>query len=305
MASIGTCQRIGTLPFDLGDTQGLARGDRFLVFGGGSGHGFQDKILSIDPETGGCEEIGRLPYASRGHQVVQLADKIYLLGGFDGQTKSDLHRIDLDTGTAERLAPMPGTNSWFAAVSHNEAIHVVGGFAIPEGYLADIWVYNPTTDTWSVTEKALSASPFRQAQVGSNALLSHGERILSFGGADHFDVEKKKANAIAQVGALDTTSGTWTELEPLLLPREGIVADADERYGYLVGGMPEDSEMPSDLIERVDLTTGATGELARLSGPRLTPAVAIVGSRLLVAGGVTQPLFDMTDAIEYCDLSAG
>jgi hypothetical protein len=296
---------VGKLPMPLGDTQGIAYMDRLVVFGGGSGEGFRDEIVAVDPSSGRSEVIGRMPYAARGHQVVAVRDAIYLLGGFDGQTRADVHRLDLRSGTAQRLEPMPSSNAWFAATGSDGKIFVVGGFAIPDGYLGRISVYDTASNRWSALPQGLERAPFGKGKVGGNALVEDAGRLISFGGADFFDPATKSANALPHVCSYAIEGATWTPLPSLPVAREGMAVARGGRYAYLVGGMPEEHGGASKLVERFDLSTSKLTTLATMHEGRLTPAAAVLGTRLVIAGGVTKGVGQMTDTIEILELSGG
>lgn len=299
---VKTTHLLGKLPEPLGDMPGLVMDNRFLVFGGGSGQEVRDAILQVDSQKGTCTRVGQMPYASRGHQVVAIEGNIYLLGGFDEGTRDDLWRLDLKTGANERLKPMPKSNAWFAVTTYKNTIVIVGGFTIPEGYLGHIYIYDPQTDDWTMHERALDAPPFTRGKIGSNVVVSYGDHLISCGGADEWDNQKGRANALGLTGRYDMAHKTWSALPQQIHPREGLVAAQYGDVAYLVGGMSEDADAASALIEAINLSSGEVRQVAQLSTGRLTPAVGIVHKRLIVAGGVTQPIFDMSDTIEYLDL---
>ncbi len=297
-----TSNVVGKLPFAVGDCNGVVRGGRLLVFGGGEGESFHDEILAVDP-SGAVAEIGRMPYRSRGHQVVDLDGTIYVLGGFNGEATLDvLWELDLDAGTARRRAPMPSSNSWFGATAHHGGIAVIGGFTIPDGYLDGAYLYDPAADAWSRADAVVDATLFPKGRVGANALLSVGDRLMTVGGADSFDHEAGRSTALPLVAAFDPGTRDWAHLGDLDEAREGIAVARDGDRIYLVGGMDESSPTPSRRVERLDPATGRVEMVGELQLGRLTPVAGVVEGRLIVAGGVTKPLAEMTDSVEVLDL---
>lgn len=295
-------QILGTLPFAVGDCNGLVREGRLLVFGGGEGDSFHEEILAIDPTSGKVEEVGRLPAASRGHQVVELDGRIYVLGGFNGATLDTVWEIDLAAGKAHRRAPLPTTIAWFGAAAHQGRIAVIGGFTIPDGYLDGYYSYDPASDSWEQTAGVVDSAIFPKACLGANALVSVGDVLVTVGGADSFDVKAGRSTALPQVTSFDPRGRTWSRLGDLEVAREGIAVARQGDTVYLVGGMDEHSPQPSRRVERLDLASGKVEAVAELQVGRLTPAAGIVGGRLVVAGGVTKPLAEMTDTIEIVDV---
>lgn len=302
MTRLPKCNTLGELPNPLGDMPALVVDGCFYIFGGGCGQEVCDDILTVDPQSGQCLHVGKMPYRSRGHQAVLLDDQIYLLGGFENGTKDELWRLHIKTGVAERLKSMPNSNAWFAAAAHGNTIVVVGGFSIPIGYLNQIFIYDPQTDDWSIQDNAFVSELFPKRQLGSNSIVSDGETLLSFGGADEFDSQRGRANALGLVCRYSLVHQSWESLLQQINPREGLVATRRDSHVYLVGGMSEAADTPSPIIEDFNLITGEIRELAKLRIGRLSPAVGIVNERLLVAGGVIEPLFGMTNTIEFLDL---
>lgn len=300
---LSECLSLGNLPEPLGDMPGLVVKDRFYIFGGGCGQEVRDTILSIDADTGVCTQIGKMPYGSRGHQAVLLDEDVYLLGGFDDDgTKDDVWRLNLETGSAQKQQPMPTSNAWFAATAHNGNIVVTGGFSIPNGYLDQIYTYDPKEDKWSVYRDAFASDIFPKRKLGSNSILSDSKNLFSFGGADEFNPEQGRANALGLVCYYDMVHQSWHTLPQQIHPREGIVAVQHGHTGYLVGGMAEGADKPTATIEAVDLITQKIYEVARLKVGRLAPSVGIVNNKLIIAGGVIEPLYEMTDTIEYMEI---
>jgi hypothetical protein len=304
MSELVEKQMLGKLPEPLGDMPGLAVNDQLIVFGGGSGDQVRDSILAIDGKSGVCRKIGQMPYPSRGHQAVYLHGHVYILGGFDQGTKDDLWRLDLESGKAEKLRSMPASNAWFAAVGFQDSIAVVGGYSIPGAYLDHIDFYDPGKDQWRVVPNAFDAAIFSKCKIGSNAVLVHDDSLFSFGGADYFNNERGRANGLNIAARYNVLQNNWESLPQAVHPREGLVAIQVGTRGYLIGGMAEDESDASVLIEQVILPVGYIQPIGQLTQGRLTPAAGIIGRRLVIAGGVIQPLFQMTDTIEYFDLES-
>jgi hypothetical protein len=295
-------QLIGQLPYAVGDMPALASGGAAYVFGGGSGQDLHDEILRVETD-GRVEQAGRMPVALRGHQAVAVDDRsVYLLGGFADGTRADVVRLDPDGWRATPVAPMPHGSAWFAATAVGRAIYVVGGFSIPQGYWTDMAVYDVDADRWETVKEPFPTTLFPRGRLGSNAVVALEGRLLSFGGADQFDPERTRANALDVCAEYDLSQGRWRRAKGGIQAREGLVAARSGDAAYLVGGMPETSDEPSSLVERIDLGSGQVAPFGRLASGRVTPAVAAVGGRLLVIGGVTQPPFGMTADIESFDL---
>ena len=299
--SIQTSKRIGQLPRPLGDMPAVARDNAAFVFGGGSGQEMRDEILKIDFD-GQVEQVGQLPLPLRGHQAVAVDDSVFLLGGFADGTRADVWRLNMRDWTAKPVQPMPRESAWFSVTVVGRRIYVVGGFAIPQGYWTDMAVYDIDGDRWETSSTSFPKELFPRGCLGSNAALGLEGRLLTFGGADQFDPVRTRANALDICAEYRLDDKQWRPLVGRIEAREGLVAAQEGSSAFLVGGMPESSEAPLALVERVDLETGKVTQFGTLSSGVTVPAVAIVNKRLLIIGGVTQPPFEMTDRIEAFDI---
>lgn len=299
--SMQTSKKIGQLPRPLGDMPAVARGDAAFVFGGGSGQELRDEILKVDLE-GRVEQVGQMPLALRGHQAAAVDDSVFLLGGFADGTRADVWRLDMRDWTATPVQPMPRESAWFSVTVVGRRIYVVGGFAIPQGYSTDISVYDVGGDRWETVTTNFPKEVFPRGCLGGNAVLGLEGRLLTFGGADQFDPVRTRANALDVCAEYRLDDKQWRPLAGRIQAREGLVAAQAGQAAYLVGGMPESSETPVALVERVDLETGQVTQFGTLSNGLTVPAAAVVNKRLLVIGGVTQPPFEMTANIEAFDI---
>lgn len=292
---------IGHLPRPLGDMPGVVHGDALLVLGGASGMENRDEILAVSAD-GTVREVGRLPEPLRGHQAVRIGSAAIVIGGFTGETVATGFRLDLESFASRPIAPMPRGSAWFTAAESGGRIYVVGGFSIPEGYWPDIAVYDPQADRWEVVEDGFRDGPFPKAILGSNTVVAAGERILSFGGADTFDGGTMRANALDAAAAFDPATRSWTALPAGMEPREGLVGVTHGDKAYLVGGMRNAPEHSSPLVEEVDLATGSVTPFATLKEGRTAAACGVLGTTLVVAGGVTEGVANMTGTIEAISL---
>ncbi len=288
---------IGRLPGPLGDMPAVAHDDRLLILGGASGMENRSEVLAVTA-TGAVEGVGRLPQELRGHQAIRLGDHAFVLGGFTGETISTAFRLNLKTFESDPIAAMPQDAAWFAATEWNGRIYVLGGFSVGGGYWSEIAVYDPQGDSWDRVSGAFPTTVFPKASLGSNSVLSAQDRIFSFGGADTFDRAAMRANALDVVASYDPVGKCWSRLESVIEAREGLVAVAHDGHAYLVGGMPDDSDKSSPTIDRINLETGEAVIIARMQKGRTAPACGILDNTLIVAGGVTTGVAEMTDTIE-------
>jgi N-acetylneuraminic acid mutarotase len=295
------CELIGKLPYPLGDCPGVAIGGWLYIFGGASGEELRNEIFRIN-RRGVVESIGRMPIAMRGHQAVLKGRDVYIMGGFSGVTSAEVFRWNVATGKTDRVAPMPQDAAWFTAVYTGKKILVVGGFSIPDGYWKHMAEYDTICDRWELVENAFPRKIFKNERIGSNSAVVHNRVVYSFGGADVFDARTMRANALSTIASFDLGSRNWTSMNASLEAREGLVSVRHGNDAYVVGGIGDTAENPSASIDKVALASGKITDFASLNVPRIAPAIGIVEGRLIVAGGVTKPLFEMTNSIEIVDV---
>jgi Galactose oxidase, central domain len=291
-------KHVGKLPCPVGDAAGVVVDDRLLVFGGATGEECCDSIVAI-AGTGACSITGKLPVRIRGHQAAVVGPSVFLFGGFDGRkTLSQTLRYDLQSGRVSEMPPIPSDLAWFSAVTFGRKVILVGGFSIPGGYSDTMHVFDAAAGEWSKIGGAFPRRLFARERLGSSAAAVHNGRIYTFGGADAFDGETMTANALGIAAGFDLESRQWRPFPASCEPREGIVAASDRRNTYLIGGMQEKPRTASAAIERVDFKRPAISTVGRMQTARVAPAAGIIQGALVIAGGVTDPPFKMTDSIE-------
>lgn len=138
--------------------------------------------------------------------------------------------------------------------------------------------------------------------IGSNAVATAAGRVSSFGGADTFDAGTMRANALNLVAVFDTESARWKKLPAQIEPREGIVAVKADESVYLVGGIGAPPAMAHDRVDVFRLVTEIISTFCKLHAGRIAPGCGAVGGKLVIAGGVTEGVMNMTDPIEATEL---
>ncbi|MBR0865903.1 hypothetical protein JQ614_30075 [Bradyrhizobium diazoefficiens] len=298
---VRTCKMIGRLPRVLGDMPGVSHNGVLLVLGGGSGMETRDEILAVEP-SGGVTEVGRLERPCRGHQAVKIGEALYVLGGFAEKTLHQAYRMDLSNFRTESIAPLPRDTAWFTATEWEGMVCVLGGFSIPGGYWKEIALYDPAKDQWTSSEDVFPGHIFPKRSLGSNAAVAANGRIISFGGADTFNRDIMRSNALDICAMYDPRAGAWERVPVAIDAREGLVPVKSDDHVFLVGGMKNHPENASDLIEVVDTKKLTVAHFAHLLEGRVAAACGLVGKHLIVAGGVTEGVASMTDTIEAVEV---
>lgn len=124
-------------------------GEGVFLFGGYDG-AYLRQIVKYDPSGNVAEVLtSQLPTARIWPTAVHGAGAYYVIGGHDGAHLRDILRFDPDTGEVTTMtAKLPSGRSYAASVWTGSHVLIFGGSngASPNGYLRDIYRYDPMTD---------------------------------------------------------------------------------------------------------------------------------------------------------------
>ncbi len=200
------------------------------------------RVDIFDPTTRTWSRGPDLPADAPKHHLaaVVMNDRIFVLGGFDGiigrGIATDAFRPIATTWVLEgaawrRLADQPLARGGATAQAIGGVIYVAGG-AATEGVpsYADLYAYDPSSDTWSVR------APMPTAREHVASCMIDGRMIVVGGWAG--------AARIAQHAAeqYDPSLDSWTVLQPMPTSRGGLGAATVAGRCYVVGG--EDWALP-------------------------------------------------------------
>jgi len=291
------------IPIVLGDFPAVKVGDEVLLFGGGSKEKFIDIVWRHNLISNEISEFTKMPYPARGHQVVLLGKRCFLLGGFDGKgTSNSVYVLDINTMEWLECAPMPLSNSWFAAIGINGLIYVFGGFGIPRGYYTSIFTYNPEVNEWNETKEAFPSDIYPKGALGSQAIVEYKGKILNIGGANFYDPDTNDCNTLGIISEYNPEKNTWHKLDIEIEAFESGNAVLVEDKLYVVGGDSGSSGILSK-IQIVDLKLGSVEKSILLAEPRKGAPLAVYDKKIFVYGGVVDPPFSMTSTIEIISIS--
>ena len=241
-----------------------------------------------DPALDTWDLRAPIPTVHHGASVV-INRKIYVIAGSDGDTRvgtTNLVEIyDPDTDSWSTGAPMPTKRSGHAATALNGKIYVVGGVhacppCLPQ--LQAIEVYDPVSDTWDTTPRALMPT----AREQPSAVAFNG-KLYTFGGLmrNPSDLNDYLWTDIIEV--YDPVTNKWdTTKAPMPTPttgsREGSVIGGKIHF---VGGFDDDWSGIT-THEAYDPLTDTWSTLEPIPAPgRFWPMTGVIDGRLYVAGG--------------------
>lgn len=238
-----TWSRLADIPRGAAESHaGVATDGTYIYWAGGQLGGHED--LSTLPGTNAVWRY-HIPTNtwSRWHDIPEIRfgaalayydGGLYLSGGNDaGRVKATNTHWAISTTSRNPvwtpMAPLPRVGDHKGAAVVNGIIYAIGGednHGTTYNQHADVYAYNPRTNTW--TRKAnmpLASSHFE------GATMVIGTKILVMGG--RIDLPRERT---AQVRVYDTLSDAWTVLNPLPFDRLGGVAGLYNGRVYFTNG---------------------------------------------------------------------
>ena len=263
---------------------------RLYLFGGyTSGVRSSKRSDVFDPEDGSWARVQDMPSAITHMNAVLDGRTAWFAGGFKdgykGHAIAEVWNYDLDKDryTAAPLLPEPRAGGGLARVGRK--LHYLGGLKADRDTDAEEhWILD--LDHWasrSASWRNAAPLPVPRNQFSTVAL---GTRIYVIGGQFHHDSEQLDQ---PRVDIYDTETGCWSRGPALPKGHSHAEAGTFVHSGriYMVGG----HTTPAGGGKAVDpdilvLRPGGDWELlGKLPMPLSSPAAAVIGNRLYVAGG--------------------
>jgi len=197
---------------------------------------------------------------------------------------------DPTTGTFTPTANMHAARVAFSATRlRNGKVLVEGGASNTVGALASAELYDPATGTWTVTG---SMNQGRQAQ--SAALLRDGTVLVTGGNIDRTPCTDVCVTTIAESEIYNPSTGTWTTVGEMTIPRSFFTTTALSNGRVLAtGGRIHTGPGYYDYgaIAFADLYDPATGKWRATGTMTISredhTASLLANGQVLVAGGTT------------------
>ena len=200
-------------------------GNRIYMTGGWEGKGSQSRS-SMETWIPGSSEgwrPGKNPKARRSaHAAVELAGKLVLLGGRDGQHQwlKHVQSFDPSSQTWQDLPPLREPRAALAAATLGGKIFVVGGYD-GSSVLCSVEIFDPAEGSWSSGPRLGRARNSHVAEAVSG-------RLYVLGG--------DTSEAIRSTEVFDPSRGCWAEGPTLKHPRDMSAAAAWDKTLYVLGG---------------------------------------------------------------------
>lgn len=255
-------------------------------------------------QQGGGRWVSATPMKQGWEEVVAGAvdGRIYVLSGYVQYRKGITGASSLPewrpVGIAESYDPVRGTTvlkSKMPAPAHHSAvatyegkIYLFGGFVHPEGLggwssVANVWAYDPATDSWS----ARAAMPTPRG--GAHAAVV-GNRIYVIGG---YTTSAHRGGAIGMDMRLNEeynpATDRWIEKQPMPTPRNhhavGVIDGKIYVAGGRIGAPFTGSSSHIKMLEVYDPVKDMWARLQPMPTGRSGFGYGVVDDKLFVMGG--------------------
>lgn len=194
--------------------------------------GYKNDLWEYNPETDAWSNLGAAPMKPRVNATMAAYDgKIYAGLGYsdthayrDSAYQQDWWEYTVETGTWKRLSDFPSANTVDAhSYVVNGKIYVLYGFGY--GFTRDIWIYNPSENSWSARADNLDRA--KRCAGGCGAMK---DGILYFG-TGYYTMN------LTGWKSADLDTDSWRESASIPgKGREFSACAASEQYIYLFGG---------------------------------------------------------------------
>lgn len=259
MSGIRTQQRVGT-------------DDILIVMGGfGSQQNMLEVVEQYDPKTG---EWSRRPNLTKRRRYVASASlngKVYIIGGYDGQSRLSLVEcldLTVEDPQWQSVSSMSQRRGLAGVCVYKGEIYVCGGF---DGYNrhTSMECYNPLADQW----RTLSGMAVGREGAG---LVVAGDNIFCIGGYDGI-------NLLDSAEKYDMDTEQWTNISPMSCRRSGAGVSVLNDHIYVCGGYDGTDHLSS--VESYSIHTQQWSSLQSMVVPRCYVGACVLRGKLLVVAG--------------------
>jgi N-acetylneuraminic acid mutarotase len=211
------------------------------------------------------------------HSVVALGGYLYSIGGTNATTSlASTWRYDPKADSWKQMASMENARCYVAAAVLGGKIYAVGGSLTPAGpggpgggpgALASFEVYDPASDSWTLSKSITVVARMSHALAVVNGVLfalggeDGGARSISFDTVERYDVAAEK----------------WSLVSPMILPRSQASAGVVGGQLYAVGGYNDLTDVGwTSTVERYNPEADSWMFVASFPLERQYPAVAVL-----------------------------
>lgn len=223
---------------------------------------------------------GITPTSRHENGFVEVNGKFYLVGG---RTVRNVNIFDPVSRIWSLGAASPVEMHHYQAVAYNNEIYAIAamtGSYPNEKPLANIYIYNPQTNTWR-TGAAIPSSRRR----GSAGVVVYNSKFYIVGGIQNGHID----GWVPWVDEYNPATGSWTILPNAPVARDHFMATLINGKIYAAGGRqthyPDFSANTIARVDVYDIATRIWTTPTQLPTPRGAPGVAYINGELIIAGG--------------------
>ena len=285
----GSWQQLSDMPVARWESGTVVIDDSLYLFGGYTMGTKSSKRADVyDPAEKTWRQLADLPSAITHINTVLDGRSVWIAGGFKdgypGKAIDEVWKYDIDSDTyvAGPSLPEPRAGGGLALVGRR--LHYIGGLMSDRDTdSADHWVLDLDAATEGSGEwKPAAPMPAARNQFGT---VTRGGKIYVMGGQFNHDSGQTDQS---RTDIYDPATDSWSSGPELPAPHshaEGSTFLSDDRV-FMIGGMtggPDNRKIEASI--RALSSDGEWKELGELPKPLSSPAAAIIGDRLVVAGG--------------------
>jgi len=217
-----------------------------LVVIGGLGNEHVGRLVQrFNPDSNGWRLGPQLPLPLGSSASAVIDGRLYVVGGISGnRTVGESFVLDSLRGTWRPIAPMPKPRNHAASATDGVRLWVFGGRGpgsgdsnvVANGF-ADVQVYDPATNQWTVSDGSASAPlslPMARGGMGKAVFLDGEFWVL---GGETLDGPGANARGTYdRVDIYDPAARRWRAGPPMRSGRHGIFPVLDDGRILVVGG---------------------------------------------------------------------
>lgn len=230
-----------------------------LVLIGGLGSDRAGGVIQIFNADRNSWRLGpKLPVAAGSMSTAVIDGKLYVAGGIVGnRTVADAFVLDSGATAWRRIAPMPRPRNHAASATDGRRFWVFGGRGpgsgdsnvVANGF-ADVQVYDPATNRWTISDGAADAPlPLPVARGGTGKAVFLDGEFWVLGGETIDGAGAGRHGTYSRVDIYDPLTRHWRLGPPLRTGRHGIFPVLEDGRLLVVGGGERAGEGTSTIFE--------------------------------------------------------
>ncbi len=234
-------------------------GDSLYLLGGLGGFGWAPGHVQVYDVVRDEWSFGPpMPFAAGSSASAAIRGRIYVAGGIVGDTTTRLGaRLDPATNTWSPIAPMPRPRNHAASATDGERLYVFGGRgpgsgndnSVANGF-ADVQIYDPPTDRWTVSGEGPGAPlPLPQGRGGMGKAVYLNGEFYVIGGETRDGPGATPNHVYTRVDIYDPKRNLWRSGPEMPTGRHGIFPVVVAGRIYIAGGGTRAGQSQSSVLE--------------------------------------------------------